>query len=1125
MADNNKDRISKEALKAVEDFVKKTEQGKKNVEAIDEIFGNIATQMFGISGAAFFKEVPKTTKELEAQRKKVSEIKNELDKSFKDIEKSIKDKFGSALSELENGPQKFNTSAFDKEWGKSIKDVGGGFEDMNDLYDKMGKKLGENSNEFIKFKKDSEEYIKKQENYQKDNEAFYDKILENNTELFAGFSDQERKQKLIQLHQIGLNKAVSEQSDLVKDLVLHSSGFDDNVKQSALDAGSLKDRLAGATQELESANKKVFSLSKGLGDAAKNIAAGIIPKMMEYDQVVSDAGKNFGFIDMKSQSTSNNMAELGQNAARFNMSMGDAVNMMGELGDELSTIDSNYLANSVKHFTAIEKATGISSGEITTIAGEMMRAGKSAEDVEKSMEGANTTAKLFGVNTKKVLQGVAKNIDKMRTMGFQGGVESLTKMVATAERLRMNVDEIFDVAKKARTIEGAMDMAAELQLAGGSFANIDPMSLLAAARKGPEELQKILTQMGGDIGKFNEDGTFEIDAIDADRLQMVADATGQSVDSLSKMIQKNAEDNKKLDFLPDMQLGEVMGPDGKPLDQDLMNNMLLDAVDVNGKALEGGLLDEAGIGSLEDLTADQAQQLIEKKVNDQKTLAQQAEANQSFQDSITAFKDAIMNLFIVFEPFIKGLTSMVQTLNSLPGPFKFLAAALIGLVALGPKLLGGFAKFKEGASAISDSFKGFKEKGVKGIFSGATPGKDTSIPGAESKDMTPKDGKDGGGLQTLAKGLAKMGGKNVLKGIGNTALAGPALALMLLGMPTLLLMAGIGALGALVEAGFKYTASGISAMGEAKGLIKGALAMVIVGASLIPFAFALQMMSEVSWKAVGIALVMMLASVVTLTLLGALLSTPIGAFLLVGALMLVAVGVALMAFGASLLMFASAGQAMQGMEFGWLGDLGWNLLIASPGLMLGGAALMMAAPALLIGSMGLMALGVAAKALSGIDWEGFSQVGNALSSIVPGLIGFSLAGLMFANPVTLLGMLMMMGNLGMLAAIMAPLSESLNTGADGLDRFAEGLTKLQAAANSLDFERLESLKDLSMSLAVGSSGGGMGDELAKIAEAIVKISGNSGGGTGGGTKKFEVDLKINGRTLQTIILDDTEIVS
>jgi hypothetical protein len=146
--------------------------------------------------------------------------------------------------------------------------------------------------------------------------------------------------------------------------------------------------------------------------------------------------------------------------------------------------------------------------------------------------------------------------------------------------------------------------------------------------------------------------------------------------------------------------------------------------------------------------------------------------------------------------------------------------------------------------------------------------------------------------------------------------------------------------------------------------------------------------------------------------------------------------------------------------------------------------------------------------------------------MVPGLIGFGFAGLMFLNPIMLLGMLLMIGNLGMLALVMTPLATALSTGADGHDRFADGLAKLQAAANSLDLEKLESLKDLSIGMATAGAGGGMGAELSQIAEAIVKLSGGSGeGGKGGGTQKIQVDLKLNGRDLQSIIVDDTEIVS
>jgi hypothetical protein len=1132
MADNgDKERAkaSKDALNSVEAFIKKSKEANQTVQEMNSAFGNIATQLFGISGAAFFKEIPKTAAELKKANDEVVKFKRQLDEAFKGLGKDLKSEFGEVFDALEAGPKAFDSKPFDAAFDKLIKDSGvsvKSFTNLEDLEKQMAKHFEGHADDFDKFKKLKEEFNASEKKVHDDNEKFYDDILDANGKFLADLTDQERKQKLMQIHQAGFNNLVNEGNDLIKDMALYSEITDDSIAQSAVDANALKDGLAGAEQESKNLSKSSFSFGQGIKDATKNLASGIIPKMLEFDQAISDAGKNFGFVDMKSSRTSNNMAELGQSAARFNMSMTDAVALMGNLGDELSTINADYLAGAVEHFAAIEKATGISSGEISTIAGEMMRAGKSAEEVEQYMEGSNKMAKLFGVNTKKVLQGVARNIDKMRQMGFQGGEESLTRMVATAERLRMNVDEIFDVAAKARTIEGAMDMASQLQLAGGSFAAINPMDLLSAARKGPEELQNILKEMGDDIGTFSEDGTFSFDAVDVDRLQIVADATGQSMDSIQKMIQKNAEDNKKMDFMPDMQLEEVMGPDGKPLDQDMMNNMLLDSVDINGKALEGGMLDEMGIASLEDLTADQAQQLIQKKMDDQATLAEQAEANQSFQDSITAFKDAIFNLFTVFEPLIKILTSFIQTINGMPGPIKALVAALIGFAIIAPKL--GMAM--EGFKAMAAGGKGLFGK-VKNMFSGKgkveTEG-GTDISGSGSTDKAP-GGKGETGLERLAKGLKAMGTDfgTVMKGVLATAVAGPALLLLLPGIPTLLLLAVVGALGELVVKGFDAISRGFGTLGDNfANVAKGALAMIIVGASLIPFAFALQMMSDVGWGTVLMALVMMTAGVIALMVIGALVSGPAGAMLLMGALALVLVGIALMAFGASMLIFAMASEKMQGLEFGWLSDLGWNLLLAAPGLVLGGLALGMASPFLLFGAIGIMAIAMAAQAAAAVDWSSFAAMGDALLAVVPGLIGFGFAGLMFFNPILMLGMLAMIGTLGALAVILAPLADSLPAAADGLDRMSDGLERLMSAANSLDLDKLDMLRSLSWSMAIGAVGGGlMGDSIGKIAEALAKLSKVGEGGGKGGTQKIQIDLKLNGRDLQSIIVDDTKIVS
>lgn len=109
--------------------------------------------------------------------------------------------------------------------------------------------------------------------------------------------------------------------------------------------------------------------------------------------------------------------------------------------------------------------------------------------------------------------------------------------------------------------------------------------------------------------------------------------------------------------------------------------------------------------------------------------------------------------------------------------------------------------------------------------------------------------------------------------------------------------------------------------------------------------------------------------------------------------------------------------------------------------------------------------------------------------------------------------------LGGLVAVMAPLAESLTLGADSLDRFASGLEKLSAAADSLSLEKLEKLKELSDAMASASSGGQAMAAMASVAGG----SGGSGGG-GGDVRKIEVDVKLNGRELQSFIVKDTAII-
>jgi len=221
---------------------------------------------------------------------------------------------------------------------------------------------------------------------------------------------------------------------------------------------------------------------------------------------------------------------------------------------------------------------------------------------------------------------------------------------------------------------------------------------------------------------------------------------------------------------------------------------------------------------------------------------------------------------------------------------------------------------------------------------------------------------------------------------------------------------------------------------------------------------------------------------------------------------------------------------MQGMSFDWLGSLGWNLLIAAPGLLLGGLALLTAAPALMLGALAMIPMmGVLEKA-SSIDWNSFTAMSSALYTISGAILAFGAATMAGGLMSAIGGLLGGGGPLSMLetlATLAIEAAAPLMMMSEAINSLSDGLEKLSAASASLDMEKLDMLRELAWSMAIGAVGGGiMGDSIDKIAEALMKLTkSGEGGGGGGGTKKIEINLKLNGRDLQKLLIDDTSIVS
>src|SRR5690606_1290900 len=214
--------------------------------------------------------------------------------------------------------------------------------------------------------------------------------------------------------------------------------------------------------------------------------------------------------------------------------------------------------------------------------------------------------------------------------------------------------------------------------------------------------------------------------------------------------------------------------------------------------------------------------------------------------------------------------------------------------------------------------------------------------------------------------------------------------------------------------------------------------------------------------------------------------------ILLGAAAMLVISAAFLVFAIALQQLIPAAEGLSKVGFGWMIDLGIAMALAGPLLMIGGYMLGIAAPFLLLGALALLPMiDILAKA-STVDWNSFTAMASALYTISGALLAFgaaSMVGGIMGAIGGLLGGGGPLATLETLAEIAIEAAAPLMMMSEAIDGLAEGLEKLEAASAALDLEKLEMLRSLAWSMAIGAIGGGlMGDSINKIAEALAKLA-------------------------------------
>lgn len=267
----------------------------------------------------------------------------------------------------------------------------------------------------------------------------------------------------------------------------------------------------------------------------KNQLSGMQSAILNFEtqakKVAADTfgqGANFALAIRKE------LAASAKNAASLGLSIDDVANSLAAVSNALGTnvmLSSKQLDNML----AFQEATNISAESMGKLIEGFATIGVGTNDAIKSMSEMRKQANAFGLNTAKFMETVADNIKLTNSYNFRDGVEGFTRMVARSQALRINMTDVKGLAVDLLNPEKAVELAASMQMLGGSVAGLsDPFQLMNMAQNDMEGLQNAIIDTAAASVTFNEQtGKFNISATEMRRLRAQAQALGMDYEELA----------------------------------------------------------------------------------------------------------------------------------------------------------------------------------------------------------------------------------------------------------------------------------------------------------------------------------------------------------------------------------------------------------------------------------------------------------------------------------------------------------------------------------------------------------------------------------------------------------------
>lgn len=418
---------------------------------------------------------------------------------------------------------------------------------------------------------------------------------------------------------------------------------------------------------------------------------------------------NIGLYSKQAVALNNTLMRSALNTQMIGVSTKDLAQMQSAYSDEVgrSLMFNQAQAEAVAQ---IAKSTVLGTSGASQLVANFDNLNISAERSRDIIENTLNYASRTGVTASKAAKSLETSLRLSQKYRFINGVKDAMDMAVYSAKFKMNMEGLSGMADKLLNPEGAVDMAAQLQVLGGQWSQLaDPFSLMFKARNDFKGLVQDVTKATLGMGELNkETGEIELSAIEMHRLREVANVIGMSFEDLLKTTRefnKAATVKRNINANIDDELKDFIG--STAMFDENKKEFFINLPDEDNKLMK------VYISEL----SKYPKNLNEVLKQEDKRLQDRAEANKTFDETINNLKNTAKQLLLpTFETLDKAFTNLTikLTQTDLANKIKDFAMSIgkaVGVVSdlmlAYPKLTTGLAGFGIVLKPLLDAGKWF----------------------------------------------------------------------------------------------------------------------------------------------------------------------------------------------------------------------------------------------------------------------------------------------------------------------------------------------------------------------------------------------------------------------------------